>query len=182
MSLVLYNLPHSGSSWSYPCHWTSSTICYLVCMLEVNSRGWGMDVAVFLFLFLRFYLFMHERHRERERGRDTGRGRSRLLAGILAWDSILGLQDSTLGWRRRQTTEPPGLPCRSVFLLRLSHRVLCTFYDITSRSIKDLVCPTSGNWSVRLGPVSLIQPFRVPSLIFHLEVLTTICWLGPLFL
>ena len=38
-----------------------------------------------------------ERERERERGRDTGRGRSRLHAGSLMWDSILGLQDHALG-------------------------------------------------------------------------------------
>ena len=47
--------------------------------------------------FLRFYLLIHERHRETERGRDTGRGRSRLHAGSLTWDSILGLQDHALG-------------------------------------------------------------------------------------
>ena len=37
-----------------------------------------------------------ERERERERGRDTGRGRSRLHAGSLTWDSILGLRDRRL--------------------------------------------------------------------------------------
>ena len=40
-----------------------------------------------------------ERERERERGRDAGRGRSRLHAGSLMWDSILGFQDHTLGQR-----------------------------------------------------------------------------------
>ena len=43
-----------------------------------------------LFFFFKIYLFISDRHRER--GRDTGRGRSRLHAGILMWDSILGLQ------------------------------------------------------------------------------------------
>ena len=43
--------------------------------------------------FLRFRLFIHERHR------DTGRGRSRLHAGRLIWDSILGLQDHAVGCR-----------------------------------------------------------------------------------
>ena len=38
--------------------------------------------------YKRFYLFIHKRHRDR--GRDSGRGRSRLPAGILMWDSILG--------------------------------------------------------------------------------------------
>ena len=51
-----------------------------------------------------FYLFMRDRERERERereaGTDPGRGRSRLHAGSLMWDSILGLQDHTLDWRR----------------------------------------------------------------------------------
>ena len=57
---------------------------------------------MFSFLFLkRFYLFIHERHRLRERGRDTGRGRSRPHAGSLMQDSIPGLQDHTLGQRRR---------------------------------------------------------------------------------
>ena len=41
-----------------------------------------------------------ERQRERERGRDTGRGRGRLHAGSPKWDSILGLQDHTLGRRQ----------------------------------------------------------------------------------
>ena len=36
---------------------------------------------------------MRDTARERERSRDTGRGRSRLHAGSLTWDSILGLQD-----------------------------------------------------------------------------------------
>ena len=46
-----------------------------------------------------------------QRGRDTGRGRSRLHAGSLTWDSILGLQDHTLGGR--QALKPlshPGCP------------------------------------------------------------------------
>ena len=43
-------------------------------------------------------LFM--RGTERERGRDKGRGRSRLHAGRLLWDLILGLQDHALGQRR----------------------------------------------------------------------------------
>ena len=38
-----------------------------------------------------------ERETETERGRDTGRERSRLHAGNLMWDLILGLQDDTLG-------------------------------------------------------------------------------------
>ena len=49
-------------------------------------------------------LFIHEKHREereRERGRDTGRGRSRLHAGSLMWDWILGFQNQALGRRLR---------------------------------------------------------------------------------
>ena len=57
----------------------------------------GPSRGLFFFFFLRFYLFIHERDREKERGRDTGRGRSRLHAGSPMWDSILGLQDHTLG-------------------------------------------------------------------------------------
>ena len=37
------------------------------------------------------------RDTHRDTGRDTGRGRSRLHAGSLMWDSILGLQDHALG-------------------------------------------------------------------------------------
>ena len=40
---------------------------------------------------------MRDTHRERERGRDTGRERSKLHAGNLMWDLILGLQDHALG-------------------------------------------------------------------------------------
>ena len=45
---------------------------------------------------------MNDTHteRERERDRDTGGGRSRLHAGSLTWDSILGLQDQALGQRQ----------------------------------------------------------------------------------
>ena len=49
-------------------------------------------VGVFvLFLDFFIYLFM------RDRDRDTGRGRSRFHAGSPMRDSILGLQDHTLG-------------------------------------------------------------------------------------
>ena len=51
-------------------------------------------------IFLKIYLFIYDRHRERERGRDTGGGRSRLHAGSLTRDSILGLQDRALGQRQ----------------------------------------------------------------------------------
>ena len=47
-----------------------------------------------------FYLFIRERHRKRERGRDTGRGRSRLPAGILMQDPILGPWDHGLSPRQ----------------------------------------------------------------------------------
>ena len=47
---------------------------------------------------LRFYLFIYERHKER--GRDIGRERSRLQAGSLMWDSILGLWDHALTQRQ----------------------------------------------------------------------------------
>ena len=43
---------------------------------------------------------MYERHTERETGRDIGRGRSRLYAGSLIWDLILGPQDHALGLRQ----------------------------------------------------------------------------------
>ena len=41
-----------------------------------------------------------ERDTHRERGRDTGGGRSRLHAGSLMWDSILGLWDQALSQRQ----------------------------------------------------------------------------------
>ena len=49
-----------------------------------KNTGLKLETSIicFLFLFLKdFYLFIHERHRER----------SRLYAGSLTWDSILGL-------------------------------------------------------------------------------------------
>ena len=49
----------------------------------IGENGW-------LFIFFKIlFLFIHERHTEREA--ETGRGRSRLHAGSLMWDSILGL-------------------------------------------------------------------------------------------
>ena len=59
----------------------------------------NQQIITFSFLFLKI-LFIHERHRDRKRGRNTGRGRSRLHIGSPIWDSIPGLQDPTLGWRR----------------------------------------------------------------------------------
>ena len=52
-----------------------------------------------VFFFLRFYFYLFVRDTEREA--ETGRGWSRLPAESLMWDSILGLQDHTLGCRRR---------------------------------------------------------------------------------
>ena len=66
-----------------------------------------------LSLFLRFYLFIHET--QRERGRDTGRGRSRLHAGSLMWDSILGLQDHARTEGGAKPLSHLGLPCEVAF-------------------------------------------------------------------
>ena len=52
------------------------------------------------------------RERERKRERERGRERSRLHAGSLTWDSILGLLDQAVGQRQHQTTEPPRLPSK----------------------------------------------------------------------
>ena len=49
--------------------------------------------------FLRFYLFMRDRERERKREAEAQR-KSKLHAGSLMRDSILGLQDHALGWRQ----------------------------------------------------------------------------------
>ena len=49
---------------------------------------------------------MCERQREREGGRHTGRGKSKLHAGSPMWDSILGLQDHSLGWRQTKPLSP----------------------------------------------------------------------------
>ena len=63
--------------------------------------GAGIRItAVYAEVYLsRFFKFIYsgETGKERERGKDTGRGRSRPHAGSLMWDSILGLQDHTLG-------------------------------------------------------------------------------------
>ena len=44
---------------------------------------------------------MRDTEKERQRDRERGGGRSRLHAGNLTWDWILGLQDQTLGSRQR---------------------------------------------------------------------------------
>ena len=82
-----------------------------------------------LFIYLFIYLFIHERHTER--GRDTSRGRSRLHAGSLTWDLILGLQDQALGQRQHQTAEPPGLPTPGTFSARNTYTGVCfSGYDL----------------------------------------------------
>ena len=51
-----------------------------------------------------------------KRGRDTGRGRSRLHAGSLTWDSILGLQDHALSGRQElKLLSHPGCPGEVIF-------------------------------------------------------------------
>ena len=73
--------------------------CPMLDFLTLSSTS----LKIFLKFFLkRFYLLMRERERERERerGRDIGRRRSRLHAGSLMWDLILGLQDHALGQRQ----------------------------------------------------------------------------------
>ena len=57
-----------------------------------------------LFIFFKYliYPFMRDRERERERERDRQREKQAPFhAGSLTWDSIPGLQDHTLGCRRR---------------------------------------------------------------------------------
>ena len=61
------------------------------------------DGVYFIFFLI---LFIHERHREAE----TDRGRSRLHAGSLTWDPILGLQDHTPGWGQAKPLHHPGCP------------------------------------------------------------------------
>ena len=57
-----------------------------------------------------------ERERERERGRDAGRGRSRLHAGCLMWDSILGLPDHALKLKAGAQLHHPGVPGKTVLI------------------------------------------------------------------
>ena len=59
------------------------------------SDGGIVCVYVILRLFFFKILFIHERHMGGG-GTDTGRERSRLHAGSLTWDLILGVQDHTL--------------------------------------------------------------------------------------
>ena len=69
------------------------------------------------------------RDTERERGRDTGRGRSRLHAGSLTWDSILGLQDQAPGLKAgAKPLSHPGIPL-SNFLSNF-HIISLFFYII----------------------------------------------------
>ena len=56
------------------------------------------------------------RDRERVEGRDTGRvWKSRLHAGSLIQDSILGLQDHALGRRQALLLSHPGIPLFYIF-------------------------------------------------------------------
>ena len=72
--------------------------------------------ASFLKKFFYLYLLFMT---ETERGRDTGRGRSRLHARSLMWDSILGLQDHTLGQRYTKPLSHQGCPGK-IFLTKLN--------------------------------------------------------------
>ena len=71
---------------------------------KAGAHHWatqGSPDPQILFFFKYFIIYSWDTHTHTQRGRDTGRGRSRLHAGSLMWDSILGLQDQALGWRRR---------------------------------------------------------------------------------
>ena len=61
------------------------------------------------------FIYSWEKERERGIGTGTGRERSRLHAGSLTWDSILGLQDHTLGWRQVPNRWATRLPHDSCF-------------------------------------------------------------------
>ena len=87
--------------------------------MELSSQGKCLIKREGYFLKI-FHLFIHERHTERERGRDIGRERSRLHAGSLMWDSILGLQDYALGQRQMLNCWViQGSPRRLCFKLKL---------------------------------------------------------------
>ena len=85
-----------------------------------------------LFIFFKDIIYLFMRHREGERGRNTGRGRSRLHAGSPTWDSILGLRDQALGWRRHQTAESPGCP----YLLIICARTYRFYFGGIQRKFK----------------------------------------------
>ena len=63
----------------------------LLPLLFYLRKSYGHAITYIFFKDF-IYLFM----RDTERGRDIGRGRSRLLTGILMWDSIPGSQDHAL--------------------------------------------------------------------------------------
>ena len=55
-----------------------------------------------------------ERERERQAGRDTGRGRSRLHAGSLTWDSILGTRIMPWAESGAKLLSHPGCPIKKI--------------------------------------------------------------------
>ena len=91
---------------------------YFWCSCECNF-------FLFKVIFKIFDLLIHER--ERERGRDTGWGKSRLHAGSLMWDSILGLQDQPRAEDRCLTAEPPKRPMNVIFLISFSNCSLLVY-------------------------------------------------------
>ena len=89
---------------SCPLHQVSFVTLTSVLLTQWSAKpqdfGAMLSLVLFYFIFLSIYLSIYLFIRHRMRGRDTGRGRSRLPAGSPMRDSILGLQDHALGWRR----------------------------------------------------------------------------------
>ena len=85
------------------------TLITITNILQWSSPLRAIIITEELYFFKKI-LFIYSWDRERSRER------SRLHAGSPTWDSTLGPRDHTLGQRRRQTAEPPGLPQLFFFL------------------------------------------------------------------
>ena len=75
------------------------------------NSGYSVLCLVLILLQKRDFIYLFTRHREK--GRDTGRGRSRLQAGSLMCDYILGLNPGTPGscpGQKAQLLSHPVIP------------------------------------------------------------------------
>ena len=88
----------------HPQHVVWDPVVHLVTPLHrLNSeiQHGGETCPESLKFFLKILFIYSWETQSKGESRDTGRGRSRLHAGSPMWDSIPGLQDHALGWRRR---------------------------------------------------------------------------------
>ena len=115
-SHLIVNKMQSPLTFPWPClnylvnlissHSTHKQSLWLVTYSKYNCS------CILFFFFKILFIYSWETQRGRDKGQSSGEAGS--MQGARRGTPIPGPQDHALGWRRRQTPEPPGLPCSCI--------------------------------------------------------------------